>query len=256
MIDSATSPLDRAPMSSPAGVCTRLASARSTSSDASTASPRLRLATSPTYGTPARNAAVSATSSSRPWLATTTADTSAPIPAASPTTSASGTSHPRCVARARSERATGASPNTTSRGAGSTGSRKISSVPPDRHALCTTSLPGCGGSGSGVIRSSNDSPESISASPCASTVDSAHVPPTNPSIVPSGSTSASSPGLALVGRSANTTRACTYGTRAVAQPRSPIAERGAVGGHGWLSPRSPGRSGTVGPASSSTPAPA
>ena len=39
--------------------------------------------------------------------------------------------------------AIGLSPSTATRGSGRTGSRKISSVPPDRHTLCTTVLPGC-----------------------------------------------------------------------------------------------------------------
>ena len=49
-------------------------------------------------------------------------------------------------------------------GAGTIGSRKISSVPPDRHGLCIVNLPGCGGSGVGLMRSTTDSPESSSAS--------------------------------------------------------------------------------------------
>jgi hypothetical protein len=58
-------------------------------------------------------------------------------------------------------------------------------------------------SGSGTIRSSMDWPVSSSRSPSSRTVDSAHVPPTKPSRVPSGSTSALSPALALVGRCAD-----------------------------------------------------
>ena len=49
--------------------------------------------------------------------------------------------------------------------------------------------------------------------PCVLTVDSAQDPPTKPSIVPSEKINASSPGLAEVGFSASTTRACTYGVR-------------------------------------------
>ena len=52
-IDRATSAGVRAPMSSPHGVRTRARRSSSTSSDATTASPRLRLATRPTYATPA-----------------------------------------------------------------------------------------------------------------------------------------------------------------------------------------------------------
>ncbi len=57
-IDSATSRGVRAPMSRPAGVCTDVRWAGSRSRAATTASPRFRLATSPTYGTPARTAVV------------------------------------------------------------------------------------------------------------------------------------------------------------------------------------------------------
>ena len=53
-IDRATSSAVRAPMSSPAGVTIRAASAGSTSRPSTTAAPRLGLATSPTYPTPAR----------------------------------------------------------------------------------------------------------------------------------------------------------------------------------------------------------
>ena len=44
--------------------------------------------------------------------------------------------------RSSSARAMGVSPATTTSGAGMTGSRKISNVPPDRHGLCTVSEPG------------------------------------------------------------------------------------------------------------------
>ena len=53
----------------------------------------------------------------------------------------------------------GVSPTTWTSGGGSTGSRKISRVPPDRQGLCTTRLPGCSGSGVGVIRSSTVCPD-------------------------------------------------------------------------------------------------
>ena len=84
-------------------------------------------------------------------------------------------------------------------------------------------------SGSGVMRKSSDSPLSSSAKPWARTVDSAQMPPTKPSIVPSARTSASAPGLALVGASASTTRACTNGTRAgrAARPPERSADRRA-----------------------------
>ena len=126
-----------------------------------------------------------------------------------------------------SARAIGVSPATTTSGAGMTGSRKISNVPPDKHGLCTVSEPGLGSSGSGVIRSSSVSPESSNASACARTVDSAHAPPTKPSSVPSASTIASAPGLALVGFSATTTRACTYAARAC-RSSNPRAARSCV----------------------------
>ena len=92
-----------------------------------------------------------------------------------------------------------------------TASRKISSVPPDRQGFSTTRTPSgaTASAAEGVTRSSSDSPDASSRNPSSRTVDSAHTPPTNPSIEPSGSTSALSPGLALVGRSARTTVAST-----------------------------------------------
>ena len=132
---------------------------------------------------------------------------------AGPDGSQATTVYPSDPPSSASARPIGAVPWTATTGAGMTGSRKISSVPPDRHGFTTVSLPDCCGSSTGEIRSNSESPESSNARPCARTVDSAHVPPTKPSIVPSASTIASSPGLADVGRSASTTRACTNGTR-------------------------------------------
>ena len=103
--------------------------------------------------------------------------------------------------------AIGLSPSTTTSGGGRCGSRKISNVPPLRHGLWAVTLPGTGSSAVGLIRSTIDSPESSKVRDWARTVDSAQSPPTNPSIVPSARTIASSPGWALVGRSARTTRA-------------------------------------------------
>ena len=60
----------------------------------------------------------------------------------------SATRQPSWTASARRASATGAVPATTIAGAGITGSRKISSVPPDRHGLWTTSMPVCSGSAS------------------------------------------------------------------------------------------------------------
>ncbi|MDH6120997.1 hypothetical protein ABH930_005139 [Kitasatospora sp. GAS204A] len=70
---------------------------------------------------------------------------------------------------------------------------------------------GCAGA-SGEIRNSSDSPLLSSRSAWRRTVASAQTPPTNPSIRPSSSTSAMSPGCALVGCSARTTVALTNGT--------------------------------------------
>ena len=75
-IDSAISCGVRAPRSRPAGVWTAPFIDGHRSSEATTASPRFLLATSPTYGTLARNAAASTSSSPRPCDATTTADVS------------------------------------------------------------------------------------------------------------------------------------------------------------------------------------
>lgn len=72
-IDTATSSGVRAPIHTPAGVWILARSSCVSSSPATTAAPRFGLATSPTYGTPARTAAVSAGASSRPCEATTTA---------------------------------------------------------------------------------------------------------------------------------------------------------------------------------------
>ena len=105
----------------------------------------------------------------------------------------------------------GARPWMTRSGAGSDGSRKISSVPPDRQGLCTLTMPGSAGSGVGLIFSSTGSPDDRAARAWLRTLASAHSPPTNPTIVPSARTSAASPGLADVGRSARTTVATTKG---------------------------------------------
>ena len=113
----------------------------------------------------------------------------------------------------------GVLPCTATSGAGTTGSKKTSSAPPDRQWLKTVTVPGGSlrsGSSRGVIRSNRlGPPDSSSPRLRSRTVNSAQVPPTNPSTVPSGSTSASSPGLADVGRSTRTTRACTNGTRSL-----------------------------------------
>ncbi len=109
----------------------------------------------------------------------------------------------------------GPSPCTRTSTGGSTASRKISSVPPDRHGWPTATRPSssCGASASGVMRSSVESPVRSSRRPWARTVSVAQIPPTNPSMVPSDSTSARSPAFALVGRCARTTVASTYGSR-------------------------------------------
>src|SRR5690606_37956162 len=109
-MDTAISPGVRAPMSRPAGVLIRCASAGDRASSASTAAPRLGLATSATYGTPAASAARSTSGSLWPWEATTTA-------AASGATGAAGsvvgrTSNPAAAPTAATARAIGVSPNT------------------------------------------------------------------------------------------------------------------------------------------------
>src|SRR5689334_5311195 len=219
--DSAISGAVRAPMSSPAGAWIRARSSPVTGSHPGAPQARLRLATGATYGMPARTAAVSASISSRPCEAMTTALASSGIaPAMSAPMSAARPSQPTAAATSTSARATGASPYTKTNGSGIMASRKISSVPPERHGLATVSRPstlgrGSPGASSGVMRRSVDSPEASSRSPWRRTVDSAQVPPTKPSIVPSGSTRARSPALALVGRSARTTVARTNGVRSL-----------------------------------------
>ena len=195
-IDRAISAGVRAPMSRPAGVCSR---ARSSSARverrASTASPRARLATSATYGTPASSAAASA--APRRGRARRRRRAASPALALAPP---AATSKPD--ARGRARRAPGdrrRRRHDAARGAGSRGSRKISSAPPDRHGLCD-------GDGA-VARRASPSPGvrgdpqqqrlaglQQRAAPAGARVDSAQTPPTKPSIVPSASTSAASPG--------------------------------------------------------------
>ena len=83
----------------------------------------------------------------------------------------------------------------------------------------------------GRIRSSTGSPVSSACSACRRTVASAHEPPTNPSTVPSPSTSARSPGRALVGATQRTTVASTKATPAASSSSAraltaPPARRG------------------------------
>ena len=104
------------------------------------------------------------------------------------------------------------------RAAGRWGSMKISSAPPLRHGLRSTTAPSIASTpsaspSSGTSRSSSGSPVSIARSECRRTEDSAHTPPTKPSMVPSGSTTAALPGRTLVGRRARTTVASTNGVR-------------------------------------------
>ena len=217
MIDSAISPGVRAPMSSPAGEWMRDVCPEHMPSEAITASPRLRLATRPTYGTSAWSAAVRAGSSSRPCDATTTADAPAHASTVSSPPTRVGVPADLLGDTGERERHRGAADDEHQRRGQhrlqedlERAARQARVV---HHELAGLAAPRA----SGVIRSSSDSPLSSSASPWARTVDSAHDPPTNPSIVPSGSTSASAPGFADVGASASTTRACTNGTRARAQ---------------------------------------
>ena len=113
---------------------------------------------------------------------------------------------PELRAERRTAAAIGVSPTTRTRGAGSTGSRKISIAPPDRHGFCTVTAPSSIGdlpAARGLRRSarrerSAAAPPPRSRSPSARTrarCARAHTPPTNPSIVPSPSTSATSPAL-------------------------------------------------------------
>jgi hypothetical protein len=102
----------------------------------------------------------------------------------------------------------GLSPKIATSGAGITGSKKISNVPPDKHGLCTVRFPDwVSGSGIGAIRNNNAWPSPRTDMPSVRTVDSAQDPPTKPSMVPSEKIRASSPGFAEVGFSAKTTRA-------------------------------------------------
>ena len=103
---------------------------------------------------------------------------------------------------AQARRRSGSRRRFATSGAGICGSRKISSAPPDRHGLTTTRAPGASGkctSPSGRTRSSTLSPPFSAPSAAVRTEFCAHWPPTKPSIVPSASTIASSPGCAEVG---------------------------------------------------------
>ena len=105
--------------------------------------------------------------------------------------------------------------------------------------------------GSGVIRSSVDAPVASSRSPCSRTVDSAQVPPTNPSSVPSGSTSARSPGFAT-GRPLRADHRREDERAAPRAQARPPAQSTAVGAH---CDRQVG-AGSGGPGSRATPPPA
>ena len=97
-------------------------------------------------------------------------------------------------------------------GVGSTGSRKISRVPPDRHGLCTTVLPGWSASGLGAMRSSIESP-SEQAQRLAADGGLGALPADEAVDRPVGGHERPSPGLADVGRSARTTRRARTGTQ-------------------------------------------
>ena len=98
---------------------------------------------------------------------------------------------PRSPARrtaSTSASAIGVAPKTCTSGAGTCGSRKISSAPPDRHGLTTTQAPGASGkctSPSGSTRSSTLSSVCSAPSAALRTEFCAQWPPTKPSIVPS-----------------------------------------------------------------------
>ena len=114
--------------------------------------------------------------------------------------------------------------------AGTRGSRKISSAPPLMQGLWTVTAPSSAAlsPSPGSIRSSSGSPVSSTRSACRRTLGSAQWPPTNPSIVPSPSTSAVAPGCTLAGRPARTTVASTYGTRSASSAAARRASRSAI----------------------------
>ena len=76
----------------------------------------------------------------------------------------------------------------------------------------------------GSRRSSTASPVSSTRAACSRTDACAQTPPTKPSIVPSSSTSAESPGRTLVGFAARTTVAVTNGVAAREQPLHALHE--------------------------------
>ena len=166
---------------------------------------------------PASSPRRSACSSSRPCAATTSArspgrgSTFAPCTATTSSPSSApiaqrprprSASRPRRRRAARARRARGRSRSRRPTGTGSGPSRRRPR-PPRRLLGRPRAL-----RANGRIRSSTGSPLSIALSAYARTLCSAHAPPTNPSIVPSPSTSATLPASALVGRCARTTVAC------------------------------------------------
>ena len=111
-------------------------------------------------------------------------------------------------------------------GAGSLGSRNISSAPPERQGLTTVKEPSLSGKSSdpsGRMRSSSEAPDSSRGTAASRTDPSAHCPPTNPSIEPSAKTIAESPGLAEVGHCARTTVAETNGVPALINSAERVA---------------------------------
>ena len=130
-----------------------------------------------------------------------------------------------------SARAIGLSPNTATSGAGRCGSRKISSVPPLRHGLWAITLPGTGSSGSGVMRSTTDSPESSTRERLGSHRRLGALAADEPVDRAVGEHDRLVAGMCAVGRSASTTRACTYGTRCPrSAARRPRARRAGLSG--------------------------
>ena len=133
-------------------------------------------------------------------------------PAAAPAPPAtSSTSKPSGRSEVGQRLGDGLSPTTSSRGAGTRGSRKISTAPPDRHGLATVTAPSSAGPATspGTMRSSSGWLVDSVISPYSRTDASAQVPPTNPAMEPSARTSAVSPACALVGFCARTTVAWT-----------------------------------------------
>ena len=171
--------------------------------------------------TPASRASRIASSSPRPWLATSTAVRPATLWASAPASIAKPSGPPSCDERIGDR----SRADDHHRAAGSFGSRNTSMAPPERHGLIgrdrsrrVRETPRCRRAGCAAtwIR-----PVSSTSSAVTRTDSSAHCPPMNPSMVPSGSTIAASPGRAEVGHWARTTVAWTNRRRSSRPVRRP-----------------------------------